>query len=64
MGQIPIYGKEMRFLSVKECSRLQYIPENFIFGNDDKKTYKQLGNTVCVNVIELAYETLMEYMKK
>lgn len=63
MGQIPIYGKEMRFLSVKECSRLQYMPENFIFDNDDKKTYKQLGNAVCVNVIELAYETLMEYMK-
>lgn len=53
--QTPIYTKEMRYLSVRECARLQNVPETFEFLENDSKSLKQLGNSVCVGVMEIAY---------
>ena len=56
ISQIPIYGKEKRYITPRECARLQGFPENFIIDSNDKNAYKQFGNSVCVenvkNVIE------------
>jgi DNA (cytosine-5)-methyltransferase 1 len=49
--QIPIYGKEKRYLTPRECARLQSFPDTFILHSDDKIAYKQFGNAVNVEVV-------------
>ena len=50
--QTPIYGKEKRFLTPRECARLQSFPDSFVLHEKDHTAYKQLGNSVNVNVIQ------------
>lgn len=48
ISQIPIYGKEKRYITPRECARLQSFPDTFKIDPSDKNSYKQFGN--CVNV--------------
>lgn len=61
-GQITIKGKQypikladgfyiIRKLTVRECMRLQTVPENYIFPVSDTQAYKMLGNGWTVDVI-------------
>ena len=62
ISQIPIYGKEKRYITPRECARLQSFPESFKLSPDDKKSYKQLGNSVNVhNVFTVISSTLKFY---
>ena len=62
ISQIPIYGKEKRYITPRECARLQSFPEDFKLATDDKKSYKQLGNSVNVeNVFNVISSTLRHY---
>jgi DNA (cytosine-5)-methyltransferase 1 len=62
ISQIPIYGKEKRYITPRECARLQSFPEDFKLAVDDKKSYKQLGNSVNVeNVFNVISSTLKHY---
>jgi DNA (cytosine-5)-methyltransferase 1 len=62
ISQIPIYGKEKRYITPRECARLQSFPETFKLPLDDKKSYKQLGNSVNVdNVFTVINSTLQNY---
>ena len=64
ISQIPIYGKEKRYITPRECARLQSFPESFKLANEDRKSYKQLGNSVNVdNVYTLISSTLQNYMQ-
>ena len=47
--QIPIYGKEKRYITPRECARLQSFPDNFIIHENDQTAYKQFGNAVNVD---------------
>lgn len=49
--QTPIYGKERRYLTPRECARLQSFPDDFVLHSDDKVAYKQFGNAVNVEVV-------------
>ena len=61
ISQIPIYGKEKRYITPKECLRLQSFPDDFKV-LEDKHSYKQLGNCVNVdNVFNVIKSTLMNY---
>jgi DNA (cytosine-5)-methyltransferase 1 len=51
MVQTPIYGKKMRYITPRECARLQSFPDSFKLHSNDKVAYKQLGNAVNVDVI-------------
>ena len=51
-SMIPIYGAESRFLTKRECARLQSFPDDYII--DEKNAYKQFGNAVNVVMIERA----------
>ena len=63
ISQIPIYGKEKRYITPRECARLQSFPDTFKLAADDKKSYKQLGNSVNVdNVYTVISSTLNEYV--
>jgi DNA (cytosine-5)-methyltransferase 1 len=62
ISQIPIYGREKRYITPRECARLQSFPESFKLSPDDKKSYKQLGNSVNVdNVFTIINSTLENY---
>jgi len=62
ISQIPIYGMEKRYITPRECARLQSFPESFKLSDDDKKSYKQLGNSVNVdNVYTVIRSTLSHY---
>lgn len=58
--QTPITLETNRRLSVRECARLQGLPEWFSFaGQADRHSYKQLGNGVCVGAV---YYALREHI--
>jgi len=62
ISQIPIYGKEKRYITPRECLRLQSFPENFKLLEQDRHSYKQLGNSVNVhNVKNIIESTLKLY---
>ena len=65
ISQIPIYGKEKRHITPRECLRLQSFPDEFKLLEDDRHSYKQLGNSVNVmnvkNIIESTL-TLYDYL--
>lgn len=59
--QTPIIASQGRYLTPRECARLQSLPDDFVFGNQsDKLTYKQLGNGVNVDIIKLIGDTLIQ----
>ena len=63
ISQIPIYGKEKRYITPRECARLQSFPDSFKLSKDDKKSYKQLGNSVNVdNVYTIISSTFKHYL--
>jgi DNA (cytosine-5)-methyltransferase 1 len=52
--------KNIRRLTPIECERLQGFPDNFTEGVSDTQRYKQMGNTITVNVIELIIKNLIK----
>jgi DNA (cytosine-5)-methyltransferase 1 len=62
ISQIPIYGKEKRYITPRECARLQSFPEDFNMAVEDKHSYKQFGNAVNVdNVYTVIKATFDHY---
>ena len=60
--QTPIYAKEKRYITPRECARLQSFPDTFILHESDNISYKQLGNAVNVEIIHFViYKVLLEY---
>lgn len=59
--QTSVIGKYQRKLSLKECLRLQDFPIDFNFGTQNMhESYKQLGNSICVKVLEEVTRKLLE----
>lgn len=62
IAQIPIYAKYRRYITPRECARLQSFPENFVIHKNDKVSYKQFGNSVNVyNTFTVIKSTLTHY---
>lgn len=62
--QTPIIGKEKRYITPRECARLQSFSDNFILHSEDKIAFKQLGNSVNVDVVfNVIYNTLYNYRR-
>jgi DNA (cytosine-5)-methyltransferase 1 len=61
--QVPIYGKQQRYLTPRECARLQSIPDDYILHETDKVAYKQLGNGVNSDVIRYLMESILKEVK-
>ena len=60
ISQIPIYGKEKRYITPRECLRLQSFPDDFKLLEDDRHSYKQLGNCVNVNNVTNVIESTLK----
>jgi DNA-cytosine methyltransferase len=50
----------IRRLTPIECERLQGFPDNFTEGVSDTQRYKQMGNTITVNVIQAILKNLIK----
>ena len=62
MAQIPVYGKERRYITPRECANIQSFPQSFKVHPSDKQSYKQFGNSVNVhNVTNVLESTLRTY---
>lgn len=62
ISQTPIYGKEKRYITPRECANIQSFNKSFLLHPDDKQAYKQLGNSVnCENVKNIIKSALMQY---
>lgn len=62
IAQIPIYGIYKRYITPRECARLQSFPEDFILDKNDKVVYKQMGNSVNVyNTMTVINSTFKHY---
>jgi DNA (cytosine-5)-methyltransferase 1 len=53
-------NKKIRRLTPIECERLQGFPDNFTEGVSDTQRYKQMGNTITVNVIQAIIKNLIK----
>lgn len=50
--QTSIVGKRKRFLSPRECARLQNFPDSFIYDEKRPQAYKQFGNSINVALVK------------
>lgn len=57
--QIPIIGWQRRHMSIKECLRLQSLDELAYLPDNQKHTYKALGNAVNASVVGLISKSLL-----
>lgn len=57
-GGVRVAGK-IRRLTPIECERLQSYPDNYTAGVSDTQRFKQLGNTVTVNVVQAIAERIL-----
>lgn len=60
-NRVPKLWDIKRKLSVLESKRLQSFPDNFIFPVSDNQSYKQLGNSVTVSVIESIMQQMLKF---
>lgn len=51
--QTSVVGKRKRFLTPRECARLQSFPDDFIMDDKKGQAYKQFGNSINVEVARL-----------
>ena len=51
--QTSIVGKRKRYLTPRECARLQSFPDTFIYDDKNAQAYKQFGNSINVALVKL-----------
>ncbi|MDY5319943.1 MAG: DNA cytosine methyltransferase [Candidatus Egerieousia sp.] len=54
--QTSIVGKKKRYLTPRECARLQSFPDTFMYDVKNAQAYKQFGNSINVSLVRLFAE--------
>lgn len=54
---------QVRKLSPRECARLQGFPDNFVLDTSPNQAYKQLGNSVAINVLQNIFQEIYKILK-
>lgn len=60
INQTSIIGKKKRYITPRECARLQSFPDTFKISENDTEAYKQFGNNVNVDVVKLFAKILLK----
>lgn len=61
--RIPFFYDDysVRLMTPRECARIQGFPENYILPDtNEKQVYKQIGNSVCIPLIERIAENILK----
>jgi len=58
--QVPVIGWECRYMTVRECSRLQSMADTNYMLSSEAATFRALGNSVNVNVVKEIARHLIE----
>jgi DNA (cytosine-5)-methyltransferase 1 len=58
-SQIPVIGWERRYMTMRECARLQSMGELKFFPPTHSETFKALGNAVNVDIVHAIAERLL-----
>lgn len=53
INQTSIVGPRRRYVTPRECARMQSFPDDFVLHPTDAVAYKQLGNSVNVEVVRM-----------
>jgi DNA (cytosine-5)-methyltransferase 1 len=61
-NNVPVIVRKMRKLTTKECLRIQGFPEDFKIKNNSSQSYKQIGNSVSVPLIEAITKKIIKYL--
>ena len=56
--QTSIVGKKKRYLTPRECARLQSFPDSFMYDVKNAQAYKQFGNSIVVAVMVAMFRNL------
>lgn len=54
---------QVRKLSPRECARLQGFPDSFLLDSSPSQAYKQLGNSVAINVLQSLFLEIYKILK-
>ncbi len=57
--QTSILGNKKRFMTPRECARIQSFPDTFKLHSKDSLAYKQFGNSVNVEIVRMFAEFLL-----
>lgn len=60
INQTSIIGKRRRYITPRECARLQSFPDTFKISENDAEAYKQFGNSVNVEVAKKFAKILLK----
>ena len=60
MVQKSIIGERVRYMTPRECARIQSFPDTFQPDENEAQAYKQFGNSVNVEVVKLFAEFLLD----
>lgn len=61
-NNVPALVTEDRKLTVRECLRLQGFPEDYKMKDNYSQSYKQIGNSVTVPVVQLIAKEMVKYL--
>lgn len=61
IAQTPVIAKYQRRLTPRECARLQSFPDWFVLDKKDTNAYKQIGNSINVDVVKCVAQGLKKY---
>jgi DNA (cytosine-5)-methyltransferase 1 len=59
-NNVPVLVKDMRKLTTRECLRIQGFPDSFKIRHNNSQSYKQIGNSVSVPVVELVAKEILK----
>ena len=62
-NNVPVLVNQMRNLTTRECLRIQGFPDSFKIEPNKAQSYKQIGNSVSVPVVEGLARKLIQVLK-
>lgn len=57
-----LINNTIRKLTTRECARIQGFPEYFVLNNSQGQSYKQFGNSVSINVLQLIIKEITKVL--
>ena len=61
--QVPIIGKEMRYLTPRECAKIQSLPDNISIPKNNNSAFRVFGNMVNVDLVYKTAACLLKNIK-